>query len=329
MKPFGTATASLCLLALAAGSNVVRAQDYPSGRITAVVALAAGGSMDVLTRLYGQKLSEQFGQPFVVENRGGAAGNLAATAVARAAPDGRTLLVASSGVYSINGTYFKQLSYSPEKDLAPVALYAKIPFILVAGGSSKIHSFNDLVNIAKSSPGALTYGSTGISSAPHMAGELLKASIKVDLLHVPYRGSMNEALTDVMANRVDLIFADPSLAMPLIKDGKLRAFGVSSIVRLPQMPDLPTIKELVDTDFEAVSWHALAVPAGTPAEIQQKLAVAMMKIFADSDLRERVIQMGMIPMEPVLGPQPARDYISGETRKWAALLQQLGLAGSE
>ncbi|MCK9915984.1 tripartite tricarboxylate transporter substrate binding protein [Microbacteriaceae bacterium K1510] len=321
---------ALVALALSGVTAPAPAQDYPAGNITAIVALGAGGSMDVITRLYGQKLSEQFGKPFIVENRGAAAGNVAAEAVARAHPDGQTLLVASSGVYSINGTYFKSLPYDGERDLAPIALYVKIPFILVASAQSPIGSLPELVKIAKEQPGKLTFASTGVGLAPHLAGELLKMKLAIDLTHVPYKGSMAQALSDVMARHVDLAFADPSIAIPLIKEGKLKAFGASSLTRLPQMPDLPTIAEAINApDFEAVSWHVIAAPAKTPKPIVDRLYGALVAAFKDPAIAEKIQAMGLTEVNPPLGPEATKAYIASEKAKWGALLERLHLVGSQ
>jgi len=317
-------------LAALAPSGRVRAEDLPAGSITVVVALGAGGSMDVITRLYGQKLAERFDRPFVVENRGAAAGNIAAETVARAQPDGRTLLVASSGVYAINGTFFKALPYDPVRDFVPIALYVKVPFILVTRAQSPIASMNDLVAAARQQPGKLTFASTGLGLAPHLAGELLKAKLSIDLTHVPYKGSMSQALSDVMAGHVDLMFADPSNAIPLIKDGRLKAFGTSSSARLPQLPDLPTIGELIGApDFEAVSWHAIAAPARTPQAVVDKLHAGLADAFKDPAIIGKIQAMGLAPINPPLGGNAARAYIAAETEKWGALLKRLDLVGHE
>jgi tripartite-type tricarboxylate transporter receptor subunit TctC len=312
--------------ALALFAAKASAEDFPTKRITAVVALGAGGSMDVITRLYGQKLSDQFGQPFIVDNRGAAAGNLAAEMVAHAQPDGYTLLVASSGVYSINGNYFKEIPYDPAKDFMPIALYVKIPFILVTAGDSPINSIADLVKAAKAQPGKLTFASTAIGGAPHLAGELFKEKLGIDLTHVPYKGSMAQANTDVMAGHVNFVFSDPSLAIPLIKAGKLKAFGVSSLTRIPQMPELPTIAEAINApDFEAVSWHVISAPANTPKPVVDKLYQGIVDAFKDPSVVEKITAMGLAPINPPLGSEATKAYIASETKKWGSLLERLHL----
>src|ERR1700722_6993415 len=253
-------------------NSFAMAADYPASRITAIVSLEAGGAMDVVTRLYGQKLSQLFGQPFIVENRGGAAGNLAAEDAAHANPDGYTVLVTSSGLFAINPNYYKKLPFDVVADFAPIALYLKIPFILVTGTVSPINSIDDLVKEAKKDPGKLTVASTGVGSVPHLAGELFKIKLGIDLTHVPYKGSMAQANNDVMARTVDFVFSDPSIAVPLIQAGRLKAFGVSSLTRMPQLPDLPTIAELIHApDFEAISSHLIAAPEKTPKAVIDKL----------------------------------------------------------
>jgi tripartite-type tricarboxylate transporter receptor subunit TctC len=314
------AAAAFCL------AGHAHAEEYPIHRITAVVALAAGGSMDVITRLYGQKLSEQFDQPFIVENRGAANGNLGAEMVAHAKPDGYTLLVASSGVYAINGSYFKELPYDPAKDFTPIALYAKIPFILVTSVDSPLNSIADLVKAAKAEPGKLTFASTGIGSAPHLAGELFLSTLGIQLTHVPYKGSMAQANTDVMARHVDFVFSDPSLAIPLIKAGKLKAFGTTSLTRLPQLPELPTIAEATGSpNFEAVSWHVISAPANTPKPIVDKLYGSIAEAFKDPVVVEKISDMGLSPVNPPLGSDATKAYVDAETVKWGALLERLHL----
>jgi tripartite-type tricarboxylate transporter receptor subunit TctC len=313
-------------VAAACCNSVARAADYPASRITAIVSLEAGGAMDVVTRLYGQKLSQAFGQPFVVENRGGAAGNLAAEDVARANPDGYTLLVTASGTFAINPNYYKKLPFDAVADFAPIALYLKIPFILVTGTDSPINSIDDLVKEAKKDPGKLTFASTGVGSVPHLAGELFKIKLGIDLTHVPYKGSMAQANNDVVASTVNFLFSDPSIAVPLIQAGRLKAFGVSSLTRMPQLPELPTIAEVIHApDFEAVSWHVIAAPAQTPSAVIGKLHDSLVSVFKNPDVTDRITAMNLTVVNPPLGPEATKAYMKGETEKWGALLERLHL----
>jgi tripartite-type tricarboxylate transporter receptor subunit TctC len=313
-------------IAAACCNSSARAADYPTGRITAIVSLEAGGAMDVVTRLYGQKLSQALGQPFIVENRGGAAGNLAAEDVVRANPDGYTLLVTSSGTFAINPNYYKKLPYDPAADLAPIALYLKIPFVLVTAANSPINSIDDLAATAKKDPGKLTFSSTGVGSVPHLAGELFKIKLGIDLTHVPYKGSMAQATNDVMTGTVDFVFSDPSIAVPLIQAGKLKAFGVSALTRMPQLPDLPTIAELIHApDFEAVSSHVIAAPAQTPKAVIDKLHDNLAAAFKSPDVPQRITAMNLLVVNPPLGPEETRAAMKAETEKWGALLERLHL----
>ena len=303
-----------------------RAADYPSSRIIAVVSLEAGGAMDVVTRLYGQRLSELLGQAFVVENRGGAAGNLAAEAVAHANPDGYTLLVTASGVFSVNPNYYKKLPYDAQTDFAPIALYLKVPFILVASADSPYKSIDDAVKVAKADPGKVTFASTGVGSVPHLAGELLKIKLGVDFTHVPYKGSMAQATTDVMTGNINLIFSDPSVATPLIKAGKLQAFGVSSLTRMPQLPDIPTVAEVIHApDFDATSTHVIAAPAQTPKAVIDKLHDSLATVFKNPEVTDRIAALNLTAVAPPLNPDETKAYMKAEGQKWGALLERLNL----
>jgi tripartite-type tricarboxylate transporter receptor subunit TctC len=306
--------------------SAARAADYPSTRITAILSLEAGGAMDVVARLYGQRLSELLGQPFIIENRGGAAGNLAAEAVAHANPDGYTLLVTSSGVFSVNPNYYKKLPFDAEKDFAPIALYLKVPFLLVTSADSPFKSIDDVVKAAKSDPGKVTFASTGVGSVPHLAGELLKIKLGVDLTHVPYKGSMAQATTDVMTGIVNLIFSDPTVAVPLIKAGKLKAFGVSSLIRMPQLPDVPTVAEAINApDFEAIASHLIAAPAQTPKAVIDKLHDSLAAVFKNPDVTGRIAALNLTAVDPPLSPEATRAYMKAEAEKWGALLERLQL----
>ena len=320
MQMLAGGAAAACL------GSASQAADYPSSRITAILSLEAGGAMDVVARLYGQQLSQRLGQPFVIENRGGAAGNLAAEAVAHANPDGYTLLVTSSGVFSVNPNYYKKLPFDADKDFAPIALYLKVPFILVTGADSPFKSIDDAVKVAKADPGKVTFASTGVGSVPHLAGELLKIKLGVDFTHVPYKGSMAQATNDVMTGTVNLIFSDPSIAVPLIKAGKLKAFGVSSLTRVPQLPDVPTVAEAIHAaDFEAQSSHIIAAPAQTPRAIIDKLHDSMVAVFQNRQVTDRIAALNLTAVSPPLGPEATKAAMKAEAGKWGDLLERLHL----
>jgi tripartite-type tricarboxylate transporter receptor subunit TctC len=300
------------------------AQDYPTRPITLIVPLGAGGVMDVISRVLGQKLSERFGKPVVIENRTGGGTVTAAVAVAKAAPDGHTLLNAPSGTLATNVTLFKTLPYDPQKDYVPIALYAKIPFVLSVNPSLPVHSIADLARLTKERP--MSYGSTGTGTVQHLAGELLKHRLGIEMTHVPYRGVM-QSLTDLAAGHVQVAFASPDSGMALIKDGKVRPIGVSTLTRLAVLPDVPTLAEAGVPDFEAVSWHLIVAPAATPPEIVGKLHTEIKRIMAAPEIARQIADMGLIPIDTP-SVEELRGFVRTEIGRWGALVRQAGIAGS-
>lgn len=237
-----------------AAVTAVRAQDYPARPVMLVVPVAPGGSIDIVACMTGQKLAERLGKPILVENRPGGATIIAASAVAKAAPDGYTLLIAPSGTLAINATLYKRLPYDAVKDFAPAALVVTVPFVLVVNPALPVRSVADLVKLAKEKPGELSYASSGAGSAPHLAGELLKALAGIEMTHVPYKGGA-PGLNDVIAGHVSAVFGDAGSALPQIRGGKVRALGVSSTARIPAAPDIPPIAETGVPGFDAASWQ--------------------------------------------------------------------------
>jgi tripartite-type tricarboxylate transporter receptor subunit TctC len=315
------------ILSLLMFSSGVRAQtgDYPNRPITFVIPLGAGGSMDIIARAIGPKLTEMLGKPVIVENRTGGGTVIAANAVAKSPPDGYTLLFAPSGTLTTNAALYRSLAYDPVKDFTPVALYVKVPFVLVINNDLPVTSVADLVKLSKQSP--LSFGSTGTGAVPHLAGELFKARTGIEMTHVPYKGSQ-AALSDTMAGHVQLTFADPALAPQLIKEGKVRALGVTSLTRVGVVPDVPPLAEAGVPGFEAVSWHMIMAPAGTPQPIVDKLHAAFKKIFADPELRQKLVLMGLVPVDTPSVPE-LRAFLANEMKNWSGAVQQAGLAGSE
>jgi tripartite-type tricarboxylate transporter receptor subunit TctC len=316
-----TAAASVLMLA----SVAAQAQTYPSRPITLVVPLGAGGAMDTIIRLMGPRLAERLGQPIVVDNRTGGGTVTGATVVARASADGYTLLVAPSGTLTTNVALYKKLSYDPVKDFVPIALYAHVPFVLVVNPDLPVRSVPDLVRYAKS--GKLSYSSTGTGAAPHLATELLRSALDVPMTHVPYRGAV-QALADVVAGHVQLTFADISVAAPLLADGKLRALGVSSPGRVGILPDVPPLAEAGVPGFDAMSWHMVVAPAGTPPEIVAALHSAFAAVGETPEIKNRLVAMGLIP---VATPQAAElgKFLQAEIARWGRLVEKVGIAGSE
>jgi len=314
------------LLGLVSGAPA-GAEDYPSRPITIVVSLAAGSGMDSITRLYAEKLSEAFGKPVIVENKPGAATTLAANQVAKAAPDGYTLVVLTSIALSINPTLFKQLNYEPQ-DFTPISLYVKSPFILVINPALPAKTLSEFVEFAKKTNPPLSYASIGAGSVQHMSMEFAKQRLGFDATHVPYRATP-QSVTDLMGGHVAASFLEAGLSMPLIKEGKLRALAVSSAQRLPLLPDVPPFAEAAGAaDYEGVSWHMLLAPAKTPRPIVDRLHAEMKRIMEAPEMRAKIAALGLIPnASPDIDEM--RGYIQSEHGKWGAMVKQLGLEGSQ
>jgi tripartite-type tricarboxylate transporter receptor subunit TctC len=281
--------------------------------------------MDIIARTVGPKLAERLGKPVVIENRTGGGTVIAANAVAKAPPDGHTLLIAPSGTLSTNATLYKKLPYDPIKDFAPVALYVKVPFILVIDPALPVRSVADLVKLAKEKP--LSYGSTGIGAAPHLAGELLKTALGIEMTHVPYKG-MVQILSDLMAGHIDVAFGDPAIAAQLAREGKLRALGVSSLVRVPVAAEIPTLAEAGIPGFEAVSWHLVVAPAETPKPVINRLHAELKAIMASPEIAQQLVTMGLIPVDSPPVDELGR-FVAQEVERWGKLVQKAGIAGSE
>ena len=308
-------------------SAPAKADDYPSRAITIVVSLAAGSGMDAITRLYADKLSEAFGKPVIVENKPGAATTLAANQVAKAPPDGYTLVVLTSIALSINPTLFKQLNYEPQ-DFTPISLYVKSPFILVIDPALPAKTLSEFAELARNAKPTLSYASIGAGSVQHMSMEFAKKRLGFDATHVPYRATP-QSVTDLMGGHVAASFLEAGLSMPLIKEGKLRALAVSSAQRLPLIPDVPPFAEASGAaDYEGVFWHMLLVPSKTPQPIVDRLHVEMKRIMQAPEMRAKIAALGLIPNDsPSI--QDMRSYIQSEHLKWGAMVKQLGLEASQ
>ena len=303
------------------------AQTYPSRPVTIVAPYAAGGGADLIARLMAQKLGERLGQSFVVENRLGAGGVIAASSVAKATPDGYTLLVAASTQLAIQVTLHKTLPYDPAADFMPIALVASVPFVLIVNPSLPVHSVPELIALAKQKPGELTFGSSGVGGPPHLFTELLKTMTGIEMTHIPYKGTA-QAMTDVIAGHVPIIFSDLAPAIPQLKAGRLRALGISSAVRFAGMPEIPPLAEAGVPGFDAVSWLALVAPAATPPEVVDKLHAAVKQIMAEPAVQQRFVDLGNIPL---VSPPPdeLRRYVKSEIGRWGDVVRKAGLAGSE
>jgi tripartite-type tricarboxylate transporter receptor subunit TctC len=319
---------ALVALALVAFNlSGARAQDYPSRPISLIVPLAAGSGMDVIARMYGEKLAQSLGKPVVVENRPGANMATAAQATIAAPHDGHTLTVASSSTFSVNPTLFKQLPYDP-KDLAPISHYVNSVFILVVNPSLPIHSVPEFLKYAREQTTPMTYSSPAGGGAPHFTVEMMRVRFDLKLTHVPYRSSP-QSIQDIAAGHVNFAFVEAGASLGLIREGKLRPLAVSSKQRLPALPDVPPFADVSGaSDFELVAWHMLAAPAKTPRPIVQRLSTEMQRIMADQAIKKRLSDMGLLPLDPV-GLRETERFVESENVKWSTLLKAIGLEGTQ
>lgn len=306
-------------------------KDYPNRPITIVVPLAAGSGMDSLVRLYADKLQAELGQPVVVENKPGASLMLAAANVAKAPADGYTLLVSTSSAMAINPVLYKTIHYDPVKDFVPISYYVKSPMILVVNPDLPAKTVPELIKLAKESDKQsgkpLTYSSPGAGVAQHLSMEYMKKRFGVEIVHVPYKNTP-QSIADIAAGHVNLGFAEAGASLPLIRDGKLRALAVSANSRIPSLPDVPPFAEAANApDFEAVSWHMLFAPAGTPQPIVERLHAAMKKIMADPQMKALTEKIGLIPVDSP-DVKGIESYLASERDKWGGLVKQIGLQGT-
>jgi tripartite-type tricarboxylate transporter receptor subunit TctC len=302
-------------------------QEQSSRPVTLVVPLAAGGGVDSVARLLAPRLAAALGTSVVVENRVGGGTVVAASSVAKAAADGHTLLVAPSGTLAINPTLHKKLLYSADKDFTPVALLVSIPLVLVVNPALPINSLPDLVKVAKEQPGKLSFGSSGVGSSLHLAGELMMQMTETRMTHVPYRGGA-QALSDVIAGHLPLMFNEPSSSIPHINSGKVRGLGVTSNIRVAAMPHIPTISESGLPGFEAVSWQMIVAPAKTPRDVVSRLHAELNSIMAAPEVHQQIIGFGMIPTESP-APDQLATFVLSEMDRWGKIVRRAGLASSE
>ncbi|HWI79914.1 MAG TPA: tripartite tricarboxylate transporter substrate binding protein [Ramlibacter sp.] len=310
---------AVVLLAAAAGAGPASAESYPSRPIKLVVGFPPGGINDIVARIVGQKLSESLGQPVVVDNRAGAGGTIGADSVAKAKPDGYTLLLGSVSNIAMAPSQYKALPYDPTKDFTPVALLASAPNILVVNSSLPIKSVKDLIALAKQKPGQISYASAGNGTSNHLTVELLKVLADIDLVHIPYKGD-TPAITDVIGGQVPMMFPTLPVALPHIKSGKLRAIAVSSAKPTSLMPGVPTVAESGGLpDFEVSVWVGILAPAGTPKDIVERLSTELTKIVRLPEIKEKLASLGAEPA--TMDPARFAGYIKSETAKWSKVAQ--------
>ena len=309
------------LLALAVAALVTlpaAAQDYPSKPIRVIVPFAPGGNVDITARAIAPALGEALGQTVVVENRTGAGGTLGADIVAKAAPDGYSLLMGSNSTVSVAPALYPRNPYHPVRDFAPIGLAAATPFVLVAHPSVPARSAKELVELAKAKPGSITMASGGNGSSNHLVGELFQSVSGIKLLHVPYKGA-GAAGADLLGGQVQILFDQLSASTANIKSGRLRAMAVTTTSRAAVVPDVPTMQELGIRGMDVINITGLLAPAGTPVEIVAKLNAALLKALARSDVKERFATLGL----EVIGgtPQQFADYIKEDFAKWTKVIK--------
>jgi len=317
----------LIALALAAGAispslaQTSATPTWPTHPVRLVVAFPPGGAADLLARLIGQSLGETLGQPIVIENKGGANGNIGGEVVARSAPDGYTLLMSSGSMVAINPHIYASMPFDPAKDIVPVAAVARVPFYLVVRAENPAKDFKAFIADLKANPGKRNYGSPGIGSSPHLAAEMLKKMTGTDAIHVPYRGAA-PALNDLLAGQLDFVF-DPGIAIEHVKAGKLRALAIGSPQRAPQMPDVPTLAELGLAGFDADAVFGLYAPTGTPDDIIARVNTEANKALATPALTERIMAVGNIPaaMSPAAFGEKSRE----DSDRFGAIIRERGI----
>jgi tripartite-type tricarboxylate transporter receptor subunit TctC len=296
----------------------VSQERYPSKPLRLIVPFAPGGSTDIFARLIAERAQTPLGQPVVVENRAGAAGNIGAEAVVRSAPDGYTLLMATTGVMAINNALYRNMTYDAAKDLEPVLYVASITNVLIVPPDSPARSVAELIALAKKEPGKLTFASSGAGASTHMSAELFKSMTGIDILHVPYKGS-GPAMPDLMSGRVSMMFENAPGAVSHIKAGKLRALAQTGLKRSSAMPEVPTVAESGVPGYESLSWSGIAVPAGTPRAVIDRLNRDLNSILAMADMRQKLAEQGADAIGGA--PEAFAGHIRAEREKWSRLIR--------
>ena len=311
----------LALVALAIGccATGAQAQAYPQKPVKLVVPFAAGGTTSILARLLAERLTQGMGQPFVVDNRPGAGGNVGMDAVAKAEPDGYTLLMGPIGL-AINPALYPKMAFDPQRDFAPIGLYAGVPNLLVVHPSVPANNVAELIAHARANPGKLAYASNGNGTSSHLAAEMLKAAAGLYILHIPYRGGA-PAMQDLLAGQVQMLFDQMPAVLPQVQGGRVRALGVSSIKRSAAAPEVPAIAESLK-GFDMTVWFGILAPKGTPAQIVTRLNAEMLKVLNDPAFQAQLAKMGVTPMPS--SPEEFARYISTETTRWAQVVRDSG-----
>jgi tripartite-type tricarboxylate transporter receptor subunit TctC len=298
------------------------AQNYPERVVKIVNPFPPGGSVDITARILAAKLSDNLGHQFIVETRAGAGGNTGSDSVAKSDPDGYTLLFTAPGPLTVNQTlYTKGLPFDPEKDFAPIAIFARTPIVLMVNPNLPVNNVQELIAYAKANPGKINFGSAGNGSTPHLAGELLKSMAKVEMTHVPYRGTA-PAMSDLVAGHIQMMFDLLPGSLPQIGGGRVRAIANAGLKRAVALKDLPTVAEQGLPGFDAASWVALMAPSKTPVPVLAKLRMEVGKVIASPDIIKRIEELGSEP--GTANETEARAFLAAETKKWAEVIRISG-----
>jgi tripartite-type tricarboxylate transporter receptor subunit TctC len=309
---------ALALLVFAAAAQA----QYPSRPLKMIVPFPPGGSTDILARVLAQKMSEGLAQPVVIDNRPGAGGSIGAEAAAKSAPDGYTLMMGHLGTLAVNPGIYKKLPYDPVKSFAPVSLMAIVPSVLVVNNALPVRSAAELIAYAKKNPGKLAYGSAGNGSTSHLTTEYFKLATGTDILHVPYKG-VGPMLTDLVSGQISMGLNGAPAVMPHVSSGRLRALAVSSLTRLPSLPDIPTLDEAGVKGFEANGWYGIVVPAGTPRELVMRLNGEIRRDMGTPELKQRLDAEGAIPAAD--SSEDFAAFIASEIARWGSVLKRAGI----
>ena len=303
---------------LAAG--LVAAQGYPARQVRIVVPFPPGGTSDILARTIGARLAEPLGQPVVIENRPGAGGNIAADYVAKSPPDGYTLLMGTSSL-AISQSLYRKLNFDLIRDFAPVTQAVNYANLLVVHPTAGVSTVNELLALARAKPGFLTYGTAGNGTPPHMTGELFKAYTGVSILHIPYKGGA-PAIVDLVAGQIPMMFDNVPPLLPHVRSGRIKALAVTSLARIPVLPEVPTLHELGLKDFDAVGWNGLLAPAGTPREIVNRLHAEVARVLRIPEVRDQLTSQGADIVAN--SPDEFSAWIRVEVKKWAEVVRVSG-----
>ena len=309
------------IAASVAAAASAHAETYPSRPVRIIVPYPPGASNDIIARLVAERLADKLGQPFVVENRGGAGGNIGAEAVATAEADGYTLMITAPPPLTTNLALYRNLPYDPVKAFAPVALLATVPIVLVVNPSLPVKNVGELVALAKAKPGTLNFGSAGIGSTNHLAGELLKSMTGIDIVHVPYKGDA-PAMSDLVGGHIPMMFDNMPAALPQVQSKAIRAIAVAGAKRAAALPDVPTVAESGVPGFEAISWFGMVAPAKTPPSVLAKLQGAVTSILATPDMKTHLTQLGA-EVGTVSGAEFGK-FLADDRAKWTKVIQVSG-----